>query len=276
MTMETADRCLLILKNSPGIKTLDITGGAPELNGAFRHIVTSARKMRPDLQIIDRCNLTVIHEPGQEDLIDFLAEQRVHVIASMPCYSEKNVNQQRGAGVFDRSISALLKLNEVGFGTPQYQDSRKLDLVYNPLGAFLPPPQHDLEQQYKVELHDKFGIQFSNLFTMTNMPVKRFADFLHRRDELNDYMHLLVRNFNLETTQSLMCGNTISVGWDGKVYDCDFNQQLGRAIGSDNDTKLFDENCKSVFDIQNLEQLRHETIAFDNHCYGCTAGMGSS
>ncbi|GMH53132.1 hypothetical protein TrLO_g6635 [Triparma laevis f. longispina] len=271
MSKETASACLSILKNSPSVTTLDITGGAPELQESFRYIVEEARRLRPDIDIIDRCNLTVIHEPGQEDLIEFLVEHKVHVIASLPCYSEKNVNQQRGSGVFDRSVSALLALNEEGYGVEG--SGLVLDLVYNPLGAFLPPPQEALEEKYHEELNENFGITFNNLYTMTNMPVKRFADFLHRRGELNEYMELLVRNFNLDTTDNLMCTNTVSVGYDGKIYDCDFNNQLGFAIGS---SKVFDEDAKNVSDVESLEELLNDGIQFDNHCYGCTAGMGSS
>lgn len=171
-----------------------------------------ARELRPDIEIIDRCNLTVLQEPGQEDLVDFLKDNRVSIVASLPCYSAENVDTQRGNGVFERSISALLALNEAGYGT-----ELPMDLVYNPLGAFLPPPQADLEVKYKEELGENFGILFRSLFTMTNMPIKRFADFLHRRDELKDYLDLLVRNFNADTTTSLMCLNTVSVGHDGKV-----------------------------------------------------------
>ena len=187
-------------------------GGAPELNRNFRFLVRMARELRPDIDIIDRCNLTVLQEPGQEDLVDFLKENRVHVIASLPCYSADNVDAQRGSGVFDRSIAALLALNDAGYGT-----DLPLDLVYNPLGAFLPPPQAALEEKYKEMLDENFGILFNSLFTMTNMPVKRFADFLHRRDELKEYMDLLVRNFNSGTVSSLMCVNTVSVGFDGMV-----------------------------------------------------------
>mmetsp|Transcript_19982 Transcript_19982/g.40022 ORF Transcript_19982/g.40022 Transcript_19982/m.40022 type:complete len:442 (-) Transcript_19982:156-1481(-) len=271
MDLETANHCLTLLENSPSVTTLDITGGAPELQESFRHLVTEARRIRPDLDIIDRCNLTVVHEPGQEDLIDFLVENKVHVIASLPCYSEKNVNQQRGSGVFDRSVSALLALNEAGYAKPG--SGLTLDLVYNPLGAFLPPPQETLEAKYKEELDENFGITFNNLFTMTNMPVKRFADFLHRRGELEEYMDLLIRNFNLDTTDNLMCTNTISVGYDGKIFDCDFNNQLGFAVGSD---KAFDENVKTVANVKSLDDLLGDSIALDSHCYGCTAGMGSS
>lgn len=280
MTIETADRCLYLLKNSPEVKTLDITGGAPELNPAFRHLVSSARALRPDLDIIDRCNLTVVHEPGQSDLVSFLAANKVRVVASLPCYSAANVNTQRGAGVFDRSISALLKLNEAGYGKADRPDL-KLDLVYNPLGAFLPPPQVKLEDKYRKELAEQFGISFTQLYTITNMPVKRFADFLHRRGELQQYMDLLVRNFNLSTTPGLMCKNTVSVGWDGKLYDCDFNQQLGLVVGQKAGAMTVqdlveDSKSKTIFHIERLGQLKEEEIVFENHCFGCTAGMGSS
>jgi len=215
MTEDVASKCLQLLVNTPSVHTLDITGGAPEMNANFRYLVSMARALRPDLDIIDRCNLTVLQEPGQEDLLEFMVENRLHVIASLPCYSAKNVDTQRGGGVFERSISALLALNEVGYGQPH--SGLALDLVYNPLGAFLPPPQDSLENKYKEVLAADFGIVFNSLFTMTNMPVKRFADFLHRRDELQDYMDLLVRNFNTGTLSSLMCLNTVSVDYNGRV-----------------------------------------------------------
>ena len=269
MTAETASQCIELLKKSPTIHTLDMTGGAPELNDSFRLIVSLARAVRPDLKIIDRCNLTVLQEPGQEDLVDFLAEHRVSVIASLPCYSAENVDKQRGSGVFERSIAALLALNEAGYGLPD--TGLELDLVYNPLGAFLPPPQESLESKYKEELEDNFGILFNQLYTMTNMPIKRFADFLYRRDELKDYMDLLVRNFNADTTKNLMCLNTISIGYDGKIFDCDFNQQLGYGIGS---SEAY-EGGMTVFDVNSFN-LQDIPIKNDNHCFGCTAGMGSS
>eukprot|EP00980_Cylindrotheca_fusiformis_P004962 scaffold1054_cov124-Cylindrotheca_fusiformis.AAC.2 len=269
MTADTAAQCLELLKNSPSITTLDITGGAPELNENFRYLVKMARSIRPELEIIDRCNLTVLQEPGQEDLVQFLKENKVHVVASLPCYSEDNVDTQRGRGVFERSISALLALNDAGYSTnPELQ----LDLVYNPLGAFLPPPQDKLEVQYKEQLSENFGILFNNLFTITNMPIKRFADFLHRRDELQEYMDLLVRNFNKDAVENIMCRDTISVGWDGKIYDCDFNQQLGYAVGVDS----IHRGGKTVFDLESLDELLDVRIRTDNHCFGCTAGMGSS
>jgi radical SAM/Cys-rich protein len=302
MNSDTAAQCLELLKNTPSLTTLDITGGAPELNDNFRFLVKMARELRPDIEIIDRCNLTVLQEPGQEDLVDFLKDNGVSIIASLPCYSAENVDSQRGGGVFERSISALLALNEAGYGT-----ELPMDLVYNPLGAFLPPAQGDLEVKYKEELGDNFGILFRSLFTMTNMPIKRFADFLHRRDELKDYMDLLVRNFNSDTTTSLMCLNTVNVNYDGKVkdktalagfpcfcsrllmtsfshfatpfvkssfqvFDCDFNQQLGYGIGSE----IAHEGGISVFDLESLGDLEKYDIINDNHCFGCTAGMGSS
>jgi radical SAM/Cys-rich protein len=272
MTAETAAQCLKLLQSTPSIQTLDITGGAPELNTHFRLLIRTARQLRPDdLEIIDRCNLTVLQEPGQEDLVQFLAAHGVRIIASLPCYSETNVDQQRGHGVFDRSIAALLALNEAGYGIPS--SPLQLDLVYNPLGAFLPPAQDKLEQQYKQQLQDNFGILFHSLYTMTNMPIKRFADFLHRRDELRDYMELLVRNFNPDTVDNLMCRDTVSVGYDGTIYDCDFNQQLGYSVdgGSSSERK----KPLTVFDLEDLNLDRYP-IRTDNHCFGCTAGMGSS
>lgn len=276
MATKVAAQCLELLKDSPSIKTLDITGGAPELNQAFRYLVQMARAIRPDLEIIDRCNLTVLQEPGQEDLVDFLKENKVRVVASLPCYSAENVNQQRGNGVFERSIAALLALNEAGYGHPG--SGLILDLVYNPLGAFLPPEQKKLEAKYKEELDENFGILFDSLFTMTNMPIKRFADFLYRRGELKEYMDLLQRNFNRDTMASLMCLETISVGYDGKIFDCDFNQQLGYGVASDDkdDDSIHAADGMSVFDLSSFEELKHQAIRTDNHCFGCTAGMGSS
>ena len=203
-------------------------------------------------------------------MVDFLKEHKVRVIASLPCYSEENVNQQRGSGVFERSIAALLALNEAGFGIPG--SGLHLDLVYNPLGAFLPPEQGKLQDAYKQQLGENFGILFDSLFTMTNMPIKRFADFLHRRGELKEYMDLLVRNFNADTTESLMCLDMVSVGYDGQVYDCDFNQQLGYAVGSNG----IHQKGVSVFDMESLSDISKYKIRTDNHCFGCTAGMGSS
>ncbi|KAH8060811.1 DUF3641-containing protein [Aureococcus anophagefferens] len=218
------------------------------------------------VDIIDRCNLTVLTEPGQEDLADFSAPRRRRRAAALLLV--KNVNQQRGRGVFGRSIEGLRVLNEAGYGA-EGSDLR-MDLVYNPLGAFLPPPQEALEAKYREELKREFGVDFDELFTMTNMPIKRFADFLSRRGELRDYLDLLVRNFNPDTVDALMCRNTLSVSWDGSVYDCDFNQQLGNPLA------LQDAPLASVFDFRSTDEFLGSDIRFDNHCFGCTAGMGSS
>lgn len=258
MQSSTAARCLELIDEN--VKTLDITGGAPELNDEFRYLVTMARSKWPDLEIIDRCNLTVLSEPGQEDLVAFLKKNNVRIVASLPCYSAGNVDKQRGNGVFERSIAGLLALNEAGYGT-----ELPLDLVYNPGGAFLPPAQSDLEIAYKKELKENFGIVFNSLLTITNMPIKRFADYLHRNKEMTDYMELLVNNFNKDTLESVMCRDTVSIGYDGSVFDCDFNQQLGMT-----------KRKRTIFDIDSLDELVEDPILLDNHCFGCTAGMGSS
>ena len=254
--------------------------------------MATARRLRGnDLEIIDRCNLTVLQEPGQEDLVDFLKAHRVRIVASLPCYSQENVDGQRGRGVFERSIAALVALNDAGYGVVPRDDNNNnskeeqvlpLDLVYNPGGAFLPPGQAQLEEQYKAELRENFGVLFHQLFTMTNMPIKRFADYLHRRRELQDYLELLVDNFNPDTLDSLMCRDTISVGYDGRLYDCDFNQQLGygitaNAAATDNNNNGQKPQGLTVFDVENLgPQLSDYAIRNDNHCFGCTAGQGSS
>ncbi|XP_064634939.1 uncharacterized protein LOC135492402 [Lineus longissimus] len=266
MNHETAMKCLDIAAGSSSVHTVDITGGAPELCTEFRFLAKEAAALGK--KVIDRCNLTALLEPGQEDLADFLAKHQIHVIASLPCYTKKNVNLQRGIGTFDKSIQALLTLNSLGYGLPG--TGLELDLVYNPLGAFLPPPQKELEEKYKEELAETFGIKFNKLFTITNMPIKRFADFLYNRHELDDYMHLLIRNYNIATMDNLMCRNTLNVNWDGKFYDCDFNQQLMLTMKGDAGNEL------SVFDIEKCDDLHGRMIQNDNHCFGCTAGMGSS
>lgn len=266
MDRKTADRCLEIIRNSPSIQIVDITGGAPEMNDQFRHIVIEATKAGKT--IIDRCNLTVLTEPGQEDLADFLAEHKVRVVASLPCYSSKNVNFQRGSGVFEKSIQGLVELNKRGYGT---DPALGLDLVYNPLGPFLPPNQEALKAKYKEELMDLFGIEFNDLFCITNMPIKRFADFLFRRGELQEYMSLLVRNFNPSSVSGLMCLNHVNVAWNGRVYDCDFNQQLDLPLGN-----IAEGSELSVFDFESTNDLLHHPIAQDSHCFGCTSGEGSS
>ena len=251
MSVDVARRCMQLMARTPSVHTLDLTGGAPELNDQFRYLVTEGR--RQGKEVIDRCNLTVLSEPGQEDLAQFLADNQVRVVASLPCYSEKNVNTQRGTGVFDKSILGLLKLNQLGYGVEG--SGLSLDLIYNPLGAFLPPEQGALESKYRQELADNFGIVFTNLFTLSNMPIKRFADFLHRRGELATYMDLLVRNFNPATVGGLMCTNLISVGHTGEMFDCDFNQQLATqmALGPGEGGKA---DGATVFHVESLDELR--------------------
>jgi len=245
------------------VKTLDLTGGAPELHEQFRFLVREARALGVD--VIDRCNLTVLYEEGQEDLPQFLAENKVKVVASLPCYSEANTDAQRGKGVFERSIAALRDLNAVGYGVEG--SGLELDLMYNPGGAFLPPAQENLEVAYRSELRDTWGVEFSRLFTLTNMPIKRFADYLHREGKTSEYMSLLVENFNVAASVGVMCRDLISVSWDGTLYDCDFNQQL--------DMPVRDEK-KTIFDLDSCDDLVGSRIVADNHCFGCTAGSGSS
>jgi len=279
MSANVAARCLELLQNTPTIDTLDLTGGAPELNEQFRFLVKMARQWAIEnerkLTIIDRCNLTVLLEPNQEDLVNFLKENQVKVVASLPCYGEDNVDAQRGRGVFQRSIAALHKLNEAGYGSSS--SDLELDLVYNPSGAFLPPSQESLEGDYKRELLDSFGIEFNNLITITNMPIKRFADHLAKQGQMKEYMELLVNNYNPQTVGGLMCLNTISVGWDGSLYDCDFNQQLGMGIAGKSSEESSSAKKKfSIFDIECLTDLEKYSVLTDNHCFGCTAGSGSS
>eukprot|EP01026_Neomeris_dumetosa_P010256 TRINITY_DN1380_c0_g2_i1.p1 TRINITY_DN1380_c0_g2~~TRINITY_DN1380_c0_g2_i1.p1 ORF type:complete len:411 (-),score=41.54 TRINITY_DN1380_c0_g2_i1:338-1570(-) len=264
MTQEIAQRCVELMHVSDTITTVDLTGGAPELNPQFRFLVEEASAL--GLEVIDRCNLTVLLEPGQEDLVDFLVKHKVRVVASLPCYSAKNVDQQRGSGVFDRSIKGLQMLNQAGYGQPD--TGLCLDLVYNPNGIFLSPSQEKLQAAYKEELKQSFGIEFNNLFCINNMPIKRYCDYLLRRGKLQEYMQLLVDNFNPAAAEGVMCRDTISVGWDGRLYDCDFNQQL--EIG------LTNRKFQSVYDIRDLNDLSGIMVACDNHCYGCTAGAGSS
>mmetsp|Transcript_4535 Transcript_4535/g.6068 ORF Transcript_4535/g.6068 Transcript_4535/m.6068 type:complete len:468 (-) Transcript_4535:81-1484(-) len=266
MNHETAKRCIELIKSSPSVKTVDITGGAPELNEEFRFLAKEARALGKE--VIDRCNLTVLSEPGQEDLAEFLAENKIHVIASLPCYGADNVDLQRGNGVFERSIMGLLKLNELGYGAEG--SGLQLDLVYNPIGPFLPPEQSALEAKYKEELAAEFGIQFNSLFTITNMPIKRYADFLYKRGELQDYMELLVRNFNPSACDTAMCTTYVSVDYDGNIYDCDFNQQLAMKLKNRSSTPI------TVHDILSTSDIMEKKIMTSNHCFGCVSGMGSS
>ncbi len=263
MSSKVAERVVEILEGNPGVELLDLTGGAPELNPSFRWLVAEARRL--GRRVIDRCNLTILLEPGMEDLTEFLAEHEVHVVASLPCYQAKNVETQRGPDVFEKSIQALKKLNAHGYG--RLGSHLELDLAYNPVGAFLPPAQEDLEAKYKEELKRLFGIEFHSLLTITNMPIKRFAHFLERSGEYEAYMSLLVNHFNPATVPDLMCRSLVSIGWDGKLYDCDFNQMLEIPIG---------EEARTIWDIDTLDTLTGCPIATGNHCFGCTAGAGSS
>ncbi len=261
MTEATAARVVELLASAPDVGTLDLTGGAPELNPNFRFLVTEGRRL--GRRVIDRCNLTVLHEPGMEDLAAFLAEQRVHVVASLPCYGAENVERQRGRGVFDRSIAALRDLASLGYGDGA--SGLVLDLVYNPGGAFLPPAQPALEARYKQELA-ALGVRFDHLLTLTNMPIRRFADALRRAGKAEAYMALLVQSFNPATVPGLMCRSQVSVSWDGGLYDCDFNQMLELGV----------QGPRTIWDIDRLEDLARRPVVTAAHCFGCTAGAGSS
>jgi len=261
MTRETIDRVLLWLENTT-IPTVDITGGAPELNPHFRHLVERARNL--NRRVMDRCNLTVLFEPEQEDTANFLAKHEVEIVASLPCYGAENVNEQRGDGVFGASIRGLQLLNNLGYG---HDEKLPLHLVYNPSGAFLPAPQAEMEADYKTELNEKFGIVFNNLFTITNLPIARFANFLRLAGKLDEYQELLVNAFNPAAVQNLMCRNTLSVGWRGEVYDCDFNQMLNMQWRNGKPLYLWDIDA---------DALENRPVLVGDHCFGCTAGAGSS
>ena len=222
MSPETAERIVQLLDASGGehLETVDLTGGAPELNPVFRYLVSEARDR--GLKVIDRCNLTVLLEPGQEGTAQFLRDHQVEIVASLPCYSRENVERQRGQGVFARSIRSLLLLNSLGYGKPD--TGLILNLVYNPVGPFLPPDQEGLEKDYKKKLREDFGIEFNQLFTIANMPIKRFLYDLVHMNRLEEYMAMMVSHFNVKALENVMCRDLISIGWDGKIYDCDFNQ----------------------------------------------------
>tara|TARA_B110000977_G_scaffold74426_1_gene100689 strand:+ start:653 stop:1606 length:954 start_codon:yes stop_codon:yes gene_type:complete len=260
MDRETID-ALLALLDRAAIHTLDLTGGAPELNPHFRYLVREARAL--DVHVIDRCNLTVLLEPGQEDLADFLAEQQVEICASLPCYVQENVEAQRGKGVYDASIQALQQLNALGYGA-----ERILNLAYNPVGPVLPPPQEALEAEYRRELKDRFGIRFNHLMTITNMPISRFGSVLLARGQYTEYMHLLRENFSQSNMETLMCRRLLSVDWQGFLYDCDFNQMLDLPL-------LASDRRRHISDLLSTLAL-DEPIITGEHCYGCAAGQGSS
>ena len=260
MSLDVARRIVAVIARSPGISTVDLTGGAPEMNPHFLWLVDEVRRL--GRHVIDRCNLTVLSEPGMEHLPEFLAAREVEIIASLPCYSEQNVEEQRGHGVFARSIAGLRLLNALGYGTG---GPRKLNLVYNPNGAFLPPSQVTLEARYKAELAANFEITFDQLFTITNLPIARYADYLVAHGQFDQYMSLLVTHFNAQAVAGVMCRSLISVGWDGTLFDCDFNQMLDMPLAS----------ARTIFELESVD-LEGEAIATGPHCFGCTAGAGSS
>ncbi len=260
---ETVERILDWFERSE-IPTLDLTGGAPEMIPDFRQLIARVREWHPRRRIIDRCNLTILLEPGHEDLAAFLAGHEVEIVASMPCYSPENVNAQRGDGVFEASIAALQLLNRLGYG---HRAELPLHLVYNPNGAFLPGPQAELEADYKRELAEHFGIVFNQLYTITNLPISRFASWLRHEGKYEEYLDLLISAYNPGTVAGLMCRDTINVSWQGEAHDCDFNQMLNLPFAGNGRT--------SVWDLDPT-QLAGLPIATGSHCFGCTAGAGSS
>jgi radical SAM/Cys-rich protein len=263
MSRDTADRILDWFEQTE-IPTLDLTGGAPEMIPDFRYLITRVRGFRQRRRIIDRCNLTILLEPGYDGLADFLAENEIEIIASMPCYSPENVNAQRGEGVFDASIAALQLLNRLGYGR---RPELPLHLVYNPNGAKLPGPQDELQADYQRELAAHFGIVFNQLYTITNLPISRFASWLRHEGKYEEYLELLVSAYNPATVEGLMCRNTINVSWEGEAHDCDFNQMLHLPFAANGRTAVWDLDPA---------QLAGQPIATGVHCFGCTAGAGSS
>ena len=263
MERETCEQILTYLRATPSIKTLDLTGGAPELNPHFRYLVKKAKEL--GVHIIDRCNLTILSV--QNDLAEFLAEQRLEVIASLPCYLEENVNKQRGKGVFQDSIAGLRQLNALGYG--QENQDLQLNLVFNPQGASLPPPQAALEADYKKFLKEKYDIVFNQLYTICNLPIQRFGSALISKGEFNTYMQLLRDAHSDDNLETVMCRSLISIDWQGYVYDCDFNQMLGLHLCLDTPQK------RHISELLGRD-LRNNPIIVAEHCYGCTAGQGSS
>ena len=264
MSRADLEQCLRIIAETPTITTVDITGGAPEMNPNFRWFVAAVSELGK--QVIDRCNLTILRaNPKYYDLPDFFAKHGVHIVSSLPCFSASRTDRQRGDGVFDDSIEALQMLNTVGYGQPD--SGLQLDLVYNPSGAFLPANQMTLEAEFKRQLRRRYDIEFNQLFAITNMPISRFLDYLLESGNYEGYMEKLVEAFNPATVEGLMCLNTISVSWDGYLYDCDFNQMLDLKVASPSSRHI------STFDAAALAQ---RGVVLNQHCYGCTAGAGSS
>ncbi|MGL4461495.1 MAG: arsenosugar biosynthesis radical SAM (seleno)protein ArsS [Planctomycetia bacterium] len=262
MTRETLEDCLAAVRRG-GVKTVDVTGGAPEMNPHFRWFVGELRAL--GVRVVDRCNLTILLAPGFTDLPEFLATHHVEIVASLPCYLPENTDKQRGDGVFWKSIDALKKLNELGYG--KTDTGLTLSLVYNPVGWKLPPDQTTLEAAYHQELSERYGVTFNRLYTITNMPVSRFLDDLCEAGRFDEYMSLLVDSFNLTAAEGVMCRSLVSVGWDGLLYDCDFNQMLELPVRAGLPRHIRDFA---------VEPLGSRRIAVGRHCFGCTAGAGSS
>lgn len=265
MSSDTVQAVIAFIDASPDVRCLDLTGGAPELNPHFRSLVLAAR--RRGVRVIDRCNLTILQEPGQEDLAEFLAAHQVEVVASMPCYLEDNVDRQRGKGVFDASIRGLQRLNALGYA--REGSGLLLNLVFNPQGPSLPPSQEALQADYKKHLLTHFGVSFNQLFTLANMPIQRFGSTLVSKGQFNSYMQLLRSAHREANLDQVMCRSLISVDWQGYVYDCDFNQQLGLPISVSGKTRIHLSSLTAA-------QLEGQPIRVADHCFGCTAGQGSS
>ena len=265
MTRETMQQCVDIIKNNSSLKTVDLTGGAPEMNPDFRWFVEEIKKANPSIHIIVRCNLTIIRANKKyNDLPEFFKTHNIEVVSSLPFYTKERTDRQRGNGVFEDSIVALQMLNNVGYGV--YEKGLQLNLVYNPAGAFLPPSQAALEKEFKDSLKKDFGIVFNNLYSITNLPISRYLDYLLRGGNYEKYMEKLINAFNPVAAANVMCRNTISIGWDGYIYDCDFNQMLELKV-----------NVKGKHITEyNQHELNNRSIIVNQHCYGCTAGAGSS
>ena len=265
MTRETMQQCIEVIRNNPSLKTVDLTGGAPEMNPDFRWFVEELKMANVNIHIIVRCNLTIIRANKKyHDLPQFFKLHNIEVVSSLPFYTKDRTDRQRGDGVFEDSITALQMLNEVGYGIEG--SPLQLNLVYNPAGAFLPPSQESLEKEFKVSLKKDFGIEFNNLFAITNLPISRYLDYLLQSGNYEKYMEKLIAAFNPSAAANVMCRNTISIGWDGYLYDCDFNQMLELKV---------DTASKHIAQF-NSEVLNQRNIVLNQHCYGCTAGAGSS
>lgn len=267
MDAKTAARVIELTRLAQDLRVVDLTGGAPEMNPSFVDLVREFRGR--GIRVIDRCNLTILQQPGFDWVAPFLAQQQVDVVASLPCYLEDNVDGQRGDGVFRDSIEALRKLNELGYaadGSPL-----RLDLVFNPTGPSLPPDQASLQADYKRELQSRYGIRFNELLTITNIPIKRYAMYLAKRERLEQYMQLLEKSFNPQAADAVMCRTLLSVSWDGAIYDCDFNQMIQLPAQGPSATE-----SPTIWNIDSFDSFANRAIATADHCYGCTAGAGSS